>query len=182
MANSEITKLFSEILDRQKNTSLSDTISEQRLYEAFTDGINLSDDERQLIIQSPILRYKCVNVINQVNDEIKENIRLSQIQTELMPLAADNDEKEVHFETNDFDIYLYNKSDLGIPWIIVLQLSSKITDMLYESSKVRLYDSGGLDWLIGTPDDNGQIIFEWQDDETNLVERSRMYSLHIEPF
>ena len=68
-----------------------------------------------------------------------------------------------------------------MPWIVFLQLSSKVTNCLYPLTRIRLYDSGGLDWIIGKPDKNGQIIGEWLDNETNLVERSKLYSLHIEP-
>lgn len=181
MANSGMTKIFAEILDRQVKLPTTGHITTERLYRAFTIGPKLNKAERQLLLKSPILRYECVNVINRINQEIKVQLEKSQIQMAIIPLAAANESSEYHFSARDFDVYLYDKSNSAMPWIVFLQLSAKVTNCLYPLTRIRLYDSGGLDWIIGKPDKNGQIIGEWLDNETNLVERSKLYSLHIEP-
>ena len=181
MAHAELAKVFAEVLDRQKNISLPEDISTARLYAAFTDGPALVEEERQVLLKSPTLRYQCVDVMKQINQEIKDHLEQSQIQLDITPLAAAHESDEYHFSARDFDVYLYDKSDSDMPLIVFLQLSPKMTSFFYQATRVRLYDSGGLDWIIGKPDKNGQIIGEWLDSETNLVERSKMYSLHIEP-
>jgi hypothetical protein len=181
MTNNGMTKIFSEILDRQTNVPTKAHISSERLYAAFSNGPELNEEERQILLKSPMLRYKCVNVINQINQDIKDQLEKSQIQMALTPLAAAHESDEYHFSARDFDVYLYDKSDPDMPLIVLLQLSPKMTSFFNKKTRVRLYDSGGLDWIIGKPDKNGQIITEWLDNETNLVERSKMYSLHIEP-
>lgn len=181
MTNSGMTKIFTEILDRQVNVLTKGHITTDRLYAAFTNGPEINKAERKLLLKSPTLRYECVNVINQINREVKNQLEKSQIQMAITPLAAANESSEYHFSARDFDVYLYDKSNSDMPWIVFLQLSPKLTSCLYHMTRIRLYDSGGLDWIVGRPDKNGQIIGEWLDTETSLVDRAKMYSLHIEP-
>lgn len=183
MEQSSISALFCEVLDRQEESGSNiNKITADRFYEAFTRGPKLNASERQLLMLSPVLRYQCVDVLNQINQEIKSSLEQSQIPMSIVPLAAASDSDKYHFSCIGFDVYLYDQSEMGVPWIILLQLNRKVMEALHPMSRIRLYDSGGKEWLQGVPDQDGQIMQEFLNDETNFSERSKMYSLHIEPF
>ena len=183
MVNKGISAIFGEILDRQKESDENvNKISVEKLYQTFTKGQKLNTSERQSLVLSPILRYQCVDVLNQIHQEIKDSLDQSQVPMSIAPLAAASYSDKHHFSCIGFDVYLYDQSDVGIPWIILLQLNRKIMGALYPVTRIRLYDSGGLEWLQGKPDKNGQIVREYLEGEINFLERAKMYSIHIEPF
>jgi len=173
--------LLAEILSSQVEQGQYGVISEARLREALTSGPPLSESEQALLLLSPVTRDDYRRIRQEVNDAL--HIRLDQLQIErqLYALAADSEEDIVVMKGNGFTVTLYRRDDLGIPWVILVQLGQSYLQAINPMTRLRLIDSGGLEWCRGKPDSQGEITAPWSDRETDLLARSKRFSLILEP-
>ncbi len=174
-------KLLSGILEDQIESGQYGVITEKRLREALTTGPVLNDKEQSLLLLSPVVRADYQRVSDEIKFEVTSRLQRDRVDLELLPLAAATDEDKIVMHGNGFDVTLYRQEDLGIPWVILVQVGTSYTKILNPMTVLQLVDSGGLEWLRGTPDANGEITAMWNDPETDILSRSRRFSLILQP-
>ena len=176
-------KLMGALLDRQIETGKYGLISAQRLRQALTTGPELDDAEKSLLLLSPVARDDYQQARETIRLETLERLSRNGVETELLPLAAADDgaQEVVILEGNGFSVNLYAQDDAGKQWVILVQLDENFRNSINPMTSLRLMDSGGLEWLRGRDDANGELSGVWLDDEINLLSRTRKYSLFLEP-
>ena len=93
--------------------------------------------------------------------------------------AADPAVQPVTIDTHPhFTLKLFPLDAAGTRWTIYLKLS----DTAYQTllTGVRLVDTGGLQWLAGQVDDDGELSADWTHPEPPL-QRLHRYALRVEP-
>jgi len=174
--------LLSEILETQLETGQYGSIDEQRLFQALTTGPALTDEEQSLLLLSPVARSDFKRIGAAIKKELESRVQEYQVGQEILPLAAATvGQKKVVFQGNGFTVTLYRQDKIGIPWVILVQLGSDWLRVIHPMTTLRLVDSGGLEWLRGSPDPNGEITATWDDHETDILARSRRFYLLLEP-
>lgn len=174
-------KLLSELLDPQLETGQYGVITEKRLREALTLGPPLDEREQSLLLLSPVVREDYRRIRQEIRSELSKKLEMNNVAMEIMPLAAASTGDKVVMKGKGFTVTLYRQEGLGVPWIILVQLGDAYMQTLNPMSILRLMDSGGLEWLRGRPDECGEITATWNDDQTDLIARSRRFSLRLEP-
>ena len=82
-----------------------------------------------------------------------------------------------------YRVILYRQDNPDTPWLVLVQLEKIYQDILlgFPHTPLRLFDSGGLEWLRGKPNNYGEISATWTDANMDLAQRASQYSLHLEP-
>lgn len=176
-------RLLAELLEPQIESGRYGTIGRDRLREALTIGPNLTDTEQSILLISPVAREDYQDVQNEILNEVNERIHNQGVDIKILPLAAASEGKKDKIILNGrgFTVTLYRKEDLGIPWVILVQLGASYLKVINPMTTLRLVDSGGLEWLRGIPDTNGEMTGPWNDEETDLLRRVQRFSLTLEP-
>ena len=174
-------RLLSELLDSQLESGQYGVITEKRLREALTTGPPLNEQEQSLLLLSPVVREDFRRIRQEIRTKLSKKLEMNNVETEIMPLAAASNEDKVVMKGKGFTVTLYRQEGLEVPWIILVQLGDAYMRALNPMSILRLIDSGGLEWLRGRPDECGEITATWNDDQTDLIARSRRFSLRLEP-
>ncbi len=181
MKTDAMANLLAELLESQVESGKYGELSLERIKEALTTGPGLSQQEQSLLLLSPVARADYKQVKSEVHRELKERLEKHDVELKLLPLAAADKSKKVVMHSSGFSVTLIDKQDIGIPWIILVQLGSAYKNAISPMTTLRLVDSGGLEWLREKPDNNGEMTAAWNDPETNLVDRARRFSLILEP-
>jgi len=174
-------RLLGEILDSQLETGQYGVLDEERIRAALTNGPPLDEHEHSLLLLSPVARYDYERIRAEVKQEMLDRLHEQQVELEMLPLAAASDADKNILRGRGFTVTLLRQEHLGIPWIILVQLGPEYLEAISPLTVLRLVDSGGLEWLRGKPDRNGEITAPWSDPETDLLARSRRFSLTLEP-
>ena len=173
--------LLTELLAPQVETGKYGVISKERLRASLTTGPPLTEHEQTVLLLSPVTRIDWQHIQQQVTHELLAELKARDIEMNLLPMAAATDEETTKFHGNGFNVTLYRQNDIGIPWIVLVQLGDAYLKAIGPMTTLRLVDSGGLEWLRGKPDKNGEITGSWHDQDTDLLARSRRFSLTLEP-
>ena len=181
MNTESMTRLLAEVLDGQVESGAFGAISETRLREAMTNGPDFTRQERSLLLLSPLVRTDYRRIRNETLKDTRGRIKRHNVEVNLLPLAATTEEETVVLKSSGFTVTLYRQEELGFPWVILVQLDSTYRQAINPMTTLRLADAGGLEWLRGRPDPNGELTGAWYDSEVDLLERVRRYSLILEP-
>jgi len=181
MNTTQMADLLSEILDSQIESGEYGGIDRKRFEKALTCGPPLQENELQLLLLSPVARSDYNIVRQRIADQLKKRLQKQRIELELLPLAASTDGEKIVMQGNGFAVTLYQKEELGIPWIILVQLEPKYSENIDPMTVLQLIDTGGLEWLRGRPDRNGELTGAWDDRQTDLLARSKRFSLILQP-
>lgn len=168
------------MLDTQQESGTHGAMSDSRMRQSLVIGPGLTAEEKGILLKSPIARYRYMDIKRAVTRQIEQDLKVFHIGTEILPLAA-SDHSDTHaFACSGYRVVLYDKNELGIPWVILLQLDKSFQKAINPLTVLRLVDSGGLEWLRGKPDRNGELAASWSDADTDLLERSKQFSLNLE--
>ena len=182
MKSDGMARLLSEILDPQIESGKYGAIDKDRVRESLTNGPELTDREQCLLLLSPVAREDFKDVRNEILEEVYARIQQQDIDMNMLPLAAAGEAKDkVILRGSGFSVTLYRRDELGIPWIILVQLGASYQKAVNPMTTLRLVDTGGLEWLRGRPDVNGEFTGPWNDAETDLLIRAHRFSLILEP-
>lgn len=181
MNSNGMAELLSKILDTQIETGQYRGINEQRLRQALTTGPGLDHEEQSLLLLSPVIRHDYKRIRHEIKKELTQQLQNQGVEMQLLAFAAASTEDKVVMQNNGFSVTLYRQNDIGIPWIILVQLGPSYIQAINPMTILRLVDSGGLEWLRGKPDANGEITGTWDDTKTDILARSRRFSLALEP-
>ncbi len=181
MEKDNLAKLLAAVLDRQLESGKHTMITQERLREMVTTGPSLTEAEKKVLLLSPVARHDYAKMCTKIHKELNERLQRHGVKNEILPLAAATTDDKVVLKGADFNVTLFNKTEIGIPWVILIQLGSSYLRTVNPMTQLRLVDSGGLEWLRGRPDSNGELTGVWQDDETDLLRRARRFTLFLEP-
>ena len=181
MNTDSMTRLLAEILDSQIETGAHGEINDIRMREALTTGPDLTKQEQSLLLLSPVARGDFQRMRNKIVSEIRDRVSVYGVETELLPLAAASSGDKITLKNTGFSVTLYCKDDLGIPWVILVQLGNNYQQAINPMTTLKLVDTGGLEWMRGKPDAFGEMTGAWYDFETDLLSRARRFSLVLEP-
>ena len=181
MNTESMARLLVEVLDGQVESGAFGVIRETRLREAMTSGPDLTQQERSLLLLSPVARSDYRRIRNEVLQDTRDRIKRHNVEMNLLPLAATTEEETVVLRSSGFTVTLYSKEELGFPWIILVQLDASYRQAINPMTTLRIADAGGLEWVRGRPDSNGEMTGAWYDTEVDLLERARRFSLVLEP-
>lgn len=173
--------LLTELLEPQIESGAYGTIGDDRLREALTSGPELSENEQSLLLLSPVARSDYRRVRREIVEETLDRINRHGVEMDMLPLAAADRKDKVVLKSSGFTVTLYRRDELGIPWVILVQLGGVYKQAINPMTTLRLVDTGGLEWLRGRPDANGELTGAWNDPETDLLDRARRFSLVLEP-
>ena len=174
-------RLLAEILDSQIESGTYGVIKYNRMQEALTIGPGLTKQEQSILLLSPVAREDFQRMRNKIVAEIRDKISQYGVETELLPLAAADLQDKVTLKNTGFSVTLYRKDDLGVPWVILVQLGKNYQQAINPMTTLKLVDTGGLEWMRGKPDTFGEMTGAWYDFETDLLSRARRFSLILEP-
>ncbi|HID46896.1 MAG TPA: hypothetical protein EYP34_14240 [Chromatiaceae bacterium] len=172
--------LFSAMLDQQYVSRETRALSDERMRETLTTGPELTGKEKELLIRSPLARYCYQDMQSAIAEEITDALQQGNISTHILPLAAADHADTHSFSCTGYKVILYDKKKYGIPWVILLQLDKSFQEAINPLTVLRLVDSGGLEWMRGRPDANGELTASWTHADTDLLERAKQYSLNLE--
>ena len=151
------------------------------LRQALTTGPPLIDREQRLLLLSPVARADYKQIRNEIVSETHERLDRHGVEMNLIPLAAADESDKVVLKSSGFRVTLYRQEKFGVPWVILVQLGPAYLQAINPMTSLRLADTGGLEWLRGRPDTNGELTGAWNDPETDLLKRIRRFSLMLEP-
>jgi len=180
MKTESLQTLFAAMLEQQLVEKETRVLDDRRMRESLTTGPKLSDEEKALLIRSPLARYRYQEIQREIAEEISDILERRNIDTRIVPLAAADHAGEQVFSCTGYKVILYEKKQYGIPWLILLQLDKAFQESIHPLTVLRLVDSGGLEWMRGRPDSNGELTASWSHADTDLRERAKQYSLNLE--
>ena len=177
-----INDLLAALLNSQIEPDNSPIIDNMRLYEAFTTGPGLNNEEQRILCLSPTSRARYLQIKRKINAEIRSRWRAQGLALSLIAKAAAAQNTLLDFQAADgsFSVTLYRQDDADMPWMILLRLSPRVRDTLHSTTMIRLVDSGGLEWVRGRPDARGEISFGWYDLQNPAEQRLREYALTLD--
>ena len=173
--------LLAEILGSQIESGAYGEMERGRIYEALTTGPGFTEQEKTLLLLSPLAREDFFSVQREISEEIHDKLAQFGVETELLPLAAADREEKIVLKNSGFSVTLYRRKDAGVHWVILVQLEMNYKRAIQPRTILRLVDSGGLEWMRGNPDDYGEMSGAWYAGETDLLDRARLFSLILEP-
>jgi len=176
-----VARLLRDILDQQIEDGRSGSIERERVEDAVTTGPGLDAHEKKLLLLSPYARHVYSEVARDQRVDINRRLSAGDVATKAMKLAASRETDKVEITGCGFTVTLYRAKEVNEPVVLLLRLSDAYRQAINPMTRLRLSDSGGLEWLRGVPDHNGQITGMWSDAKMDLVERSGSYELILEP-
>ena len=155
-------------------------LDEARLRRALSGAEPLSAAEQRLLWTSPAARRR----LTMLWDSQRATQYLEWHRAGVTPqiaylAAADPVVQPITIDTHPhFTIKLFPLDTDGRHWTIFLKLSDTAHQTLLTG--VRLVDTGGLQWLAGPVDGDGELSADWTHPEPPL-QRLHRYELRVEP-
>lgn len=174
-------RLLRDILDQQIEDGTSGSIERERVEDAVTTGPRLDAGEKAVLLLSPYARHVYFEIAREQRADVNRRLSTRNVDTRAMKLAASHEIDKVEIPGRGFTVTLYRARDVNEPLVLLLRLSDAYRQAVNPMTRLRLSDSGGLEWLRGVPDHNGQITGMWSDPKMDLVERAASYELILEP-
>ncbi len=172
--------LLARVLDLQPLDE-KPLISEGRFRAALTTGPALTREESRVLWTSPATRDRYVRTKAALTSEVSSRLSDHGVGRALFALAAGSDDV-VHYLAGDSFSVTVIKADLpDVDWLISLKLEPSYREHLPVLMPVALRDGGGLIWITGTPDAEGQLSGEWIHKGVSPLDRVREHGLVLEP-
>ena len=155
-------------------------LDEARLRRALSGAEPLSTAEQQVLWTSPAARRRLA-ILHRVQ-RAAQYLAWQQagIASQIPYLAAaDAAVQPVTIDTHPYlTVKLFPLDAHGARWTIFVKLAEPIHNSLV--SGIRLVDTGGVQWLTGYVDKDGELSADWTHEESPL-QRLHRYELRLEP-
>jgi len=155
-------------------------LDEARLRRALSGAEPLSTAEQQVLWTSPAARRRLA-LLHRVQRAAQY---LAWQQAGIAPqisylAAADAAVQPVTIDTHPhLTVKLFPLDEHGARWTVFVKLAEPIHNSLV--SGIRVVDTGGVQWLTGYVDKDGELSAEWTYEESPL-QRLHRYALRLEP-
>lgn len=173
--------LMAAILTEQpESIDTTMALDEERLRRALSGEEPLSATEQRLLWTSPAARRRLTTLRDSQRAAQYLAWQRAGIAPQIVYLAAaDPAVQPITIDTHPhFTIKLYPLDTDGQLWTVYLKLSDTVHQTLLTG--VRLVDTGGLQWLAGHVDGDGELSADWPHREPPL-QRLHRYALRVEP-
>lgn len=155
-------------------------LDEARLRRALSGAEPLSAAEQQVLWTSPAARRRLA-ILHRVQCAAQY---LAWQQAGIAPqisylAAADAAVQPITIDTHPYlTVKLFPLDEHGARWTVFVKLAKPIHNSLV--SGIRLVDTGGVQWLTGYVDKDGELSADWTHEESPL-QRLHRYALRLEP-
>lgn len=155
-------------------------ISADRIREALTTGPDFSAEEQRLLWFSPDVRESYFSVRESLDREIQDQLHVDGFGEGLGLRAASSVSDVQTIEGRGYVLTIFH-DQIGDQheWSLSLQLDEDFRSRLFAKTVVRFYDSGGVTWLKGVPDQIGQIGGLWEVSDETPLDRAAKYQLFV---
>ncbi|MCY1294507.1 hypothetical protein D9M70_438050 [compost metagenome] len=155
-------------------------VTHERIRQALTTGPGFTEDERRLLWFSPDVRETYFDVRGRLDREIQDQLHLAGYGEELRMRAASGSGDVHTIIGKGYALTVFHDHIGGADeWSLSLQLDDAFKSRLFPLTAIRLFDSGGLTWLRGIPDEVGHIGSIWEEPAEIPLERAARYGLFI---
>jgi hypothetical protein len=155
------------------------SLDEARLRRALSGDEPLNHTEQQLLWTSPAARRRLM-ILRDVQRATQHQAwqRLG-VESQIVYLAAaDSTVQPITIDTHPhLTVKLFPLDEQGERWTVFLKLSEALQQTLLTG--IRLLDTGGVQWLAGHVDHDGELSADWTHDESPL-HRLHRYALRLE--
>lgn len=180
--NTEVMRrlLAAVLADQPERADAGMALDEVRLSRVLSGEESLTDAEQHLLWTSPAARQRLFTL----HGIQRARQYLIWRQLGIAPLisyraAADGAVQTITIDNHpDLTIKLFPLDEQGDRWTIFLKLSCQVQQSLV--SGIRLVDTGGVQWLAGHVDKDGELSADWVHQESPL-QRLHRYELRIDP-
>lgn len=171
--------VLSAVLEHQTGEDIVGIITEERLHEALTTGPEFSAEERRLLWFSPDVRETYFTVRESLDREMRDDLVVNGYGHEQRLRTASSSTDVEFIEGQGYRLSIF-RDLIGdqTEWTLSLQLEETFRSRLFARTVVRFYDSGGVTWVKGIPDEMGQIGAVWEHEESPM-ERASKYGLSL---
>lgn len=183
VTNSEaFRRLMATMLAEQSDRDDADmALDEARLRRVLSGDAPLSAIEQRLLWTSPTARQRLAMLWESRHAAQYLAWQRAGVSPQIhYQAAADQAVQPITIETHPHcTIKLFPLDADGAHWTVYIKLSDTVQQTLL--SGIRLVDSGGLQWLAGQVDNDGELSADWPHAEPPL-QRLHRYALRLEPF
>lgn len=173
--------LLRAVLEQQVEPVAAGHIEEARLEQALTSGPAFTANERQLLWLSPGTRNAYLAVKARVVAEMAERLQESGVHLAAAAMVAGGGADVLTVEGEGFKVVAQRHDGQPESWVVTLRLTARFRALLSPMTRLRLVDAGGLEWLCGRPNQQGEINAAWPHDDVSPRSRLAEYGLRIEP-
>lgn len=182
MNHDAMQRLLAALLTEQpERADAGINLDEARLRRALAGEEPLTDAEQQLLWTSPAARHRLM-ALRAVQCATQQRAwqRLG-VEPQIVYLAAaDSTVQPITIDSHPhLTVKLFPLDEQGERWTVFLKLSESLQQTLLTG--IRLLDTGGLQWLAGHVDHDGELSADWTHDESPL-HRLHRYELRLESF
>jgi hypothetical protein len=174
-------RLLAAILAQQpERADAGMALDETRLRRALSGEEPLTDAEQHLLWTSPAARQRLVALRDAQRAMQYLAWQQAGIESQIFYLAAaDTAVQPITIDTHpELTVKLFPLDEQGTRWTVFLKISEAVQDSLV--SGIRLVDTGGVEWLAGHVDSDGELSADWMHQESPL-QRVHRYALRLEP-
>lgn len=175
----ESDEALAELLNRQHETVDPDALAalEERVGD-YARGEPWRDEDVALVWTSPEARRLFLEARRKVMAEIEDRWSEMSFDRQFWRRAADAEgEQDLVLGGAGVTIRILRAPGSG-DWVVSIALSPEALELIPAGTRIRLRDSGGLQWLSGEPDRDGGWDEIWELDESP-IERLRHHSLTL---
>jgi hypothetical protein len=173
-------RLMAAILTEQpERADAGTTLDEARLRRALSGDEPLNHAEQHILWTSPAARHRLM-VLRDVQRAAQQRAwqRLGVAAQIVYLAAADSTVQPITIDTHPhLTVKLFPLDEQGERWTVFLKLSESLQQTLLTG--IRLLDTGGVQWLAGHVDHDGELSADWTHDESPL-HRLHRYALRLE--
>lgn len=178
--NPSLRALWADILNAQVETAEEDELDAllPRL-RAYANGEPWRDEDVQLVWTSPTARAAYLAERKAVLASLQDRWNDEGLATTFLRRAADSGPTEA-LVLAERGVTVRALQSSGSEWLISVVLDASASALLPLGTKLRLRDSGGLEWLLGEPDRAGGVDVPWEQESESPLDRLRSFSLHLD--
>lgn len=175
----ESEEALAALLNRQHETADPEALEAlQERVRDYARGEPWRDEDVALVWTSPEARRLFLDARRKALTQIEERWSRMSFDREFWRRAADSeDEQELILGGAGVTIRILRAPGSG-DWVISIGLSPEALEVIPAGTRIKLRDSGGLQWLSGQPDRDGGFDEIWDSDESP-IERLRHHRLTL---
>lgn len=179
MNRTELT-ILAAALQAQDGSASADYVSAERIREALMQGPPLSPEEEAVIWGSPDARDLYFTVRRMVRREAEFNLQAAGFGAELRLRAAQGASETESVRGVGFVLTIFrDRVGEDEEWSLWLQVEAELRNNLPKNMPVCVRDNGGLTWIEGKPDAQGQVTCVWNHQAETPLERLGKFTISI---
>lgn len=172
--------ILAAALEAQDGSASADYVPAERIREALMRGPPLSLEEEAIIWGSPDARDLYFTVRRMVRKEAEFALRAAGFGSKIRLRAAQGTNEIESINGAGFVLTVF-RDRVGDEeqWSLWLQVEAEFRDNSPKNMSVCVRDEGGLIWIEGRPDAQGQVTSVWSHETETPLERLGKFDISI---